>query len=147
MDFLGSVLHEVMDKSLQGLQNQQVAIQHNLANIDTPGYKRKKFDFDNYVDNEIYKIKLKESSSSNSLSLHTTNSRHIKGNLKTSFPTIKKMVYDDDSTLWEDNTGNNINLDRENIAMSKNNIHSTAILNAYQKYSNVYKQAISTLSK
>jgi len=145
MDFLGSVLHDVMDRSLQGLQNQQVAIQQNLSNIDTPGYKRKKFEFDKYMD--IEKQKIEENKRSSSFYLTTTNPKHIKGGFIKKFPTIKKMVYDRDPTLWTDNTGNNINLDRENIAMSKNNIHSTAVINTYQKYSQVYKDTINSLAK
>jgi len=139
MDFLGLSIHNVLDKSLQGLQHQQKVIQQNLSNVDTVGYKRKKYDFDKYMNYEENKVKSRR--------LYTTHKKHFKiMNIKVN-KQRKFLDYDKNPTLWQDNTGNNVSLDKENIEMSKNHIHSNTVINTFQKYSSTYKAALATLAK
>lgn len=47
----------VLDKALDASWNRQTVIANNLANVDTPFYKRKDIDFASILENEITKTK------------------------------------------------------------------------------------------
>ena len=47
----------VMDKALDASWNRQKVISNNLANVDTPFYKRKDLDFASILEDEITKTK------------------------------------------------------------------------------------------
>lgn len=47
---LNDLSFRAMESSLKGLKLQQDAILHNIANIETPGYKTKSVSFDNVLE-------------------------------------------------------------------------------------------------
>ncbi|MFH1485716.1 MAG: flagellar basal body protein, partial [Chloroflexota bacterium] len=59
----------LLERTLHGLARRQEAIGHNIANVDTPGFKALDVSFEDEL--------LRTIARRNSLSLHTTNSRHI----------------------------------------------------------------------
>lgn len=85
-------------------------ISSNIANIDTPGYKRKKAEF-----GDLLNAKLSSSSS-----LNLTNGRHIEGrNNQVNGVTVTT----DASTFSMRTDENNVNIDTEMSELSKNSIY------------------------
>lgn len=89
-------------------------ISSNIANIDTPGYKKKKVAFGDLLNGEI----------SNTSSLTTTNRRHIQGEIKDSTVTIST----DMSTTNMRTDENNVNIDVEMSDLSKNQIYYNVLI-------------------
>lgn len=89
-------------------------ISSNIANIDTPGYKKKKVVFGDLLNGEI----------SNTGSLTTTNRRHIQGEIKDSTVTIST----DMSTTNMRTDENNVNIDVEMSDLSKNQIYYNVLI-------------------
>lgn len=108
-------LNQIMDlmaKGLDGAAQRQTYISDNIANADTPGYKRKDVNFQNTLRNVI--------SQRISLPLESTRDNHLNtanGNNSLDFSPFK-----------ENNTnfridGNNVDIEREMAEMAKNNIY------------------------
>jgi flagellar basal-body rod protein FlgB len=77
----------------------------NLANIDTPGYKTREVEFGDALDREL-----------GGAPLVTTNARHLGGATPDRQPEAKQVA-----GLEERRDGNNVQLDRELLAMSTAN--------------------------
>ena len=101
-----------LDKIGRGLDaswTKNEVISSNIANIDTPGYKRKKAEFGDLLNAQL-----------SSSSLNLTNARHI--------PATKNQVNGvtistDTSTFNMRTDENNVNIDTEMSDLSKNSIY------------------------
>lgn len=117
-------------KALDGTWERNKAITNNIANENTPNYKRKVVSFEN---------QLKESIKTSKLDLKTTNNKHIKLN-KSSFAPITSV---DTSTSYRLD-GNNVNIDMETGDLAKNTIMYNALVqqitNDFRKIKNVIQE-------
>ena len=112
----GSMFNGI-DKIGRGLDaswTKNEVISSNIANIDTPGYKKKKVVFGDLLNGEI----------SNVSSLNTTNVRHIEGEIKD--PTA--IVSTDMSTTNMRTDENNVNIDEEMSDLAKNQIYYNVLV-------------------
>lgn len=112
----GSMFNGI-DKIGRGLDaswTKNEVISSNIANIDTPGYKKKKVDFGDLLNDEIL----------GTSSLATTNRRHIPGEIKSSTLTIST----DMSTTNMRTDENNVNIDEEMSDLSKNQIYYNVLI-------------------
>lgn len=100
-------------KALDGTWDRQKAISSNIANVNTPNYKRKYTTFEEQLKNKIDDGRLK---------LTTTHEKHI-GNKESEF-SPKTLVDRADSHRID---GNNVNIDIESTNLAKNNIMYDAI--------------------
>jgi len=94
-------------------------IADNIANADTPGFKRSRVIFEENVKEALEK-------QTNDTRLKVTNFRHIQIGNKTSIENIKpelKVIED----LSFRNDGNNVDIDVEMAEMSKNKIYYDAL--------------------
>ena len=102
-----------LDVSASGLTAQRMRmdlISQNIANIDTPGYKRKKVEFGDLLNEKL----------SSSSSLSRTHSRHMDArNNQVNGVTISA----DTSTFNMRTDENNVNIDTEMSELSKNSIY------------------------
>ena len=111
------------DLSVRVKKNELIAA--NVANVDTPGYKAKDLKFDNILKNETGEIKLA-----------VTHERHFKdtGN-------------NDDYIVVEDTNigrpdGNNVNIQKEMLDLTRNNIRYNIAVQFLAKELAHIKQAI-----
>ncbi len=108
----GSMFNGI-DKIGRGLDaswTKNEVISSNIANIDTPGYKKKKVQFGDLLNGEL----------SNLSSLKTTNARHIQvQNSKDGYVNIST----DMSTANMRTDENNVNIDEEMSDLAKNQIY------------------------
>lgn len=112
----------ILEKGLNAafLRNQVIA--DNIANIDTPGYKAKKVEFESILKDCI------SQGAENSVSFKgkKTNPRHMDigtGSLKDIKPVITR---DNNTSIRMD--GNNVNIDAEMVELSRNTILYNALV-------------------
>ncbi len=98
-----------MDRSM-GLATQRMAlIASNLANIDTPGYRTRDFDFNAVLKEELAKL------DGNQLPISQTHPKHFPLGSSSSLPPGSTSA----RPAWERNDGNDVNLDRETMLLAR----------------------------
>lgn len=100
--------------ALDGASLRHTAISDNIANVNTPGYKRKTVNFEGVLRDELEKNKLR---------LSTTNSKHIGGGLDTKLSSVIK----ENKNFSVRRDGNSVNIDVEIAERAKNEIYYSAI--------------------
>ena len=101
-------------KALNGTWERHKAITNNIANQNTPNYKRKIVSFED---------QLKGSIESSKLSLESTHEKHI--SKKTSI--FSPITMEDKSTSYRID-GNNVNIDTETADLAKNDVMYEALV-------------------
>lgn len=101
-----------LERALDGAALRQKLITNNLANVDTPGYKRADVSFQEQLRQSM--------SSVNSVPLAMTNSGHQSGSGTVGSAPFT-IVQDTSSTYRND--GNNVDIEREMVESTKNNIY------------------------
>ncbi|NLK07600.1 MAG: flagellar basal body rod protein FlgB [Firmicutes bacterium] len=99
----GDILHKAL-----GAESFRYQVRsQNMANVDTPGYKRQDVEFERYLAAELQ-------GHEDSVVLKTTHSRHIGKSTKGANP---RAVADQISTMRYD--GNNVDIEQEMIALEE----------------------------
>jgi flagellar basal-body rod protein FlgB len=98
----------------------------NIANVDTPGYRRKDIPFEKIIQSYL----------SEEIHLKTTHPKHLKGFRKNLEELIKSY---EEETLG---TPNNVNLENELVQLTENQILYEATLQALSKELERLKEAI-----
>ena len=115
MKNLFSPIFDLMEKGLNGLALRQQLLSNNLANVNTPGFKRSDLDFDTYLKRALQQ--------GQELSLKVTDSRHIRGS---SSPKNDFAIFTDYHTSARQD-GNNVNMDTEMVRLAENSLKFNAI--------------------
>lgn len=105
---------DFLKTALDGASMRHAAISENIANVNTPGYKKKTVDFEGVLENALEKNKLK---------LYTTNKRHIGAGLGSSL----NPVISENKNFSVRRDGNSVNIDMEIAERAKNEIYYSAI--------------------
>lgn len=110
----GAVLNQAMDAAV--VRNKVIA--DNLANVETPGFKRKEV---------IFEEKLREylNKPTQGIGLKVTDSRHIEHKSNNIVPQAEIREMKD---LAFRNDGNNVDVDVENAKLGKNKIYYDAMV-------------------
>lgn len=123
IDFMGSLLDVKLKR--------HELISNNLANVDTPGYKRYDISFE-----ELLKSRL----NSRSIPLVTTDDKHI--NTKKQLMDIKPKIYREQEYSYR-NDKNNVDIDKEMVEMVKNTLSYNIISEQISKNFKILQTAIS----
>ncbi|WP_425449198.1 flagellar basal body rod protein FlgB [Dethiothermospora halolimnae] len=115
-----------LTKALDGSWKRHEAITNNIANVNTPGYKRINVKFEEQLEKAINK---------NNFNMSTTDERHY-DTKNPSVSEIEPVIEKDESTSAR-RDGNNVNIDVENANMAKNTLY----------YNSLIKQVSGELSK
>ncbi len=122
------------EKSLDAAWLRNEVIAQNIANVDTPGYKKKSVSFEEYLDQAM---------DSDSFKGNTTDSRHIQiGAGSVDDAGIK--VTDDYSNLSIRLDGNNVDIEKEMADSAKNDIRYYTLV---QSVSDSYKRLMSAITE
>ena len=111
-------------KSLDYLWKQQEVTADNIANVDTPGYKKKRVSFE-----EVYRQRLKAASETND----TTKVREA-------IESTEYLVYSRDDSARVDE--NNVNIDVENTELARATLHYQYLLESVTSDVKRYQTAI-----
>lgn len=117
----------VLTKAADASWTRNEIITNNLANVDTPGYKRKDVSFQNYL--------LQELTSGDSTSLRTRVNDVEIGNLNAT-------VYTDYSELSYRLDGNNVDIDTENVEFASNQLYYQTVLDTINHQFSMLKAAM-----
>lgn len=105
----------VMQKSLDAAWSRNEIISQNIANVDTPGYKRKDVAFEEYLINSKKRI-----------TGNRTDVRHIPIS-PSDIDSVEPTVTQDYSKLSMRIDGNNVDIDTEMADLAKNSIKFNAL--------------------
>lgn len=112
-----NVLNKAADASW--VRNEVIA--NNIANVNTPGYKRKDVQFESYLSSAI--------SGDGSLDRRIANTR---------LSALDANIYTDNENLSYRLDGNNVNIDTENTNLAENQIRYYALLDSMtQEFSRI----------
>jgi len=114
----------ILEKSLDATWKRNEVISNNIANVDTPNFKRSNVSFEGELNKAL---------DSNAFDLSTTDKRHI--SLKNSDISIK--VDQDHASLQYRLDGNNVDIESEMADMAKNSVRYNTLV---QKVSGEYKK-------
>ena len=115
----------VLNKAADASWKRNEVIANNIANVSTPGYKRKDIEFEGYLRNEIMKGGLKGGD---------LNKRVANVNLDR----LGTKVYTDQSELSYRLDGNNVDINTENANLAENQIRYYTLLNSMtQEFSRI----------
>ena len=121
---------KIIEKSLDAAWLRNSVIADNIANVDTPGYKRKVVKFEEF---------LKDAQNSQSLK----NKKITQSNQKTNNNKIAPVVVQDESNLQYRLDGNNVDIENEMASMAKNTIKYNVLIEGLNMRHNFIKHVIS----
>ncbi|WP_418790252.1 flagellar basal body rod protein FlgB [Phosphitispora sp. TUW77] len=107
----------ILEKGLDASSMRNTVIADNLANVDTPGFKKSEV----YFEEELRKAIGRK----NCLAGMLTHEKHIPIGRKSELDIAPKIDKSEDTSMRND--GNNVDVDREMAALAKNSIMYTAL--------------------
>lgn len=126
--------YRILEKSLDAAWLRNEAISQNIANVDTPGYKKKTVAFEEY---------LKGALDNSSFKGNMTDKRHIPigGN---DIDSIDIKITQDNKDLSVRLDGNNVDIESEMASLAKNDIKYNTLV---QSLSTAYNRLRSVISE
>ena len=101
--------NEILKKGIEGTAWRHRAIANNIANVDTPGYKRRAVHFEE---------SLKQAISGTSIGLKKTHPAHLSAGIE-DIHAVKPQIERDEKTAIRVD-GSNVDIDMEMAALAKN---------------------------
>jgi len=124
----------LLEKALKGSSLRHKVISNNIANINTPGYKRMEVSFES----ELAAAATNAASERTSAAMTRTHAKHLLPTSEAIAPSRIRTI--EDTSLRTD--GNNVDVDAEMAAMTKNQIYYSAITQRISGYYTNIKSAI-----
>ncbi|MCE5300223.1 MAG: flagellar basal body rod protein FlgB [Spirochaetia bacterium] len=110
---LSGNIYQILEKSLNASALQQQMISNNIANVDTPGYKRSEVVFQSKLEQAL------NNTEKNYLPLMVTHKDHIQLTQDFSINSIEPEIVTNAETSMR-NDGNNVDIDSEMAHMAEN---------------------------
>ena len=115
----------VLKKAADASWKRNEVIANNIANVSTPGYKRKDIQFENYLRREL----MRDYSTDDDLNRRVAN---------VDLDRLGTRVYTDQSELSYRLDGNNVDINTENANLAENQIRYYTLLNSMtQEFSRI----------
>lgn len=123
----------VLEKGLNAYTKRAEALANNIANVNTPNYKRKDVQFESLLNNSL-------NENSSIIVGMRTDKKHLKigGN---SIDNVEALEITEDGTVMR-NDGNNVDIEKEKIEQAKNNIRYQFAANRLSANFNILKNSI-----
>jgi flagellar basal-body rod protein FlgB len=115
----------VLKKSADASWKRNEVIGNNIANVDTPGYKRKDVQFESFLMGAL--------TGDNSLDKRVANVR---------MDTLNAQVYTDNANLSYRMDGNNVDIDTETANLAENQIRYYALMDSMTQEFNRLKMVL-----
>lgn len=117
---------DVLNKAANASWIRNQIINNNLANVSTPGYKRKDVQFESYLRSAL--------TGDGSLDERISRAKHMN---------IEPTIYTDSASLSYRLDGNNVDIDTESAMLAENQIYYNAILESMTQEFNRIKTVLS----
>lgn len=121
----------ILTTSLDAVSLRHKAISNNIANINTPNYKRQLVNFEEQL--------AKYLDSSENLPVKKTNPLHI-STVKSTFLEIKPVIQEENTTLRTD--GNNVDMDLELSILAENTVKFNVLSQTINKKYSLLRSVI-----
>lgn len=118
MFFLSKPGINLLEKSLDASTLRQKVIANNMANIDTPHFKRSEVVFEDLLQKEIQ--------SQGGLQAYRTDPRHLRFHNETSGNVMPQIIQDNNTSM--NNNQNNVDIDYEMSLMAKNQLRYNVLV-------------------
>ncbi|KLU60398.1 flagellar basal body rod protein FlgB [Peptococcaceae bacterium CEB3] len=128
-DWLNTPVLRIMEKGLDASSLRQRVLANNVANVDTPGFKRSDVNFQVALESAL--------GQSGVLPLKETLAGHLAGTQSPATVQIKK-----DSATSLRNDGNNVDIDKEMADVAKNGLYYDSVSQAIQSQLGILRKAI-----
>lgn len=119
----------VLDKAADAANSRNEIISNNIANVDTPNYKRKDVSFQSYLEMELI--------GGESLDERVSE-------VNTHLSDFGGLIYTDSSTLSYRLDGNNVDIDTESAMLAENQIRYNALVEQIGQEFDRYKTVLSS---
>lgn len=119
----------VLDKAADASWLRETAISNNLANVDTPGYKRQDVDFESVLAQELGRSK------------YTSLDKKVRG-LNGNLSSLNVSVYRDSTNYSYRLDDNNVDVDTENVELASEQIRYQALTSSITSQFSCMKAAI-----
>lgn len=119
----------VLDKATDAANLRNEVLSNNIANVDTPNYKRKDVSFQNYLEQALI--------GADPLSERVEE-------VNTHLSDFGGVTYTDSSVLSYRLDGNNVDIDTENAALAENQIRYNALVDQISQEFSRYKTVLSS---
>ncbi|MDB5083748.1 MAG: flagellar basal-body rod protein FlgB [Bacilli bacterium] len=119
MSFIQTMPLSIIQRSLDASALRQKVLSNNIANVDTPNFKRSDVSFDSVLQSYL-------SGAVDPLPGKLTNSRHIPIGAA-DFAQLQPQVVTDNSTVVTNN-GNNVNIDSEMSQVAENQLRYNTLV-------------------
>jgi flagellar basal-body rod protein FlgB len=126
---LSSNQETVLENALSAAALRHRVISNNIANVNTPGFKRS---------DVVFEDQLAQAISQNTSELSLTNDRHFPGMRSGGFSPF--VAVESNTTMRAD--GNNVDVDAEMANLAKNNIYYDSVAQMLSRYLTNLKAAI-----
>lgn len=120
----------IYQKALTASWLRNEALSNNIANVNTPGYKRKDVNFESV---------LKEQLNNNSIKLIRTHPKHL--SVSNTFEDIEPKIINEFNTSFRKDK-NNVNIDTEMAELAKNTIKFNALVQELNNHLRRIKMSI-----
>ncbi|CCZ05328.1 MAG: flagellar basal body rod protein FlgB [Clostridiales bacterium] len=117
----------VLDKAADASWIRNEVISNNIANVDTPNYKRQDVEFESYL--------LAQLEGANSSSLKKT----VAG---MDLDSLTSTIYTDSNSLSYRLDGNNVDIDTENVELASNQLKYQALVSSINNEFSMIKSAM-----
>lgn len=107
--------YQIIKKGLDASSMRQKTISSNIANVNTPGYKADKVQFES---------ELRKALGKNGVAMDKTHDDHLGGS--TAFSIGPEIVNNESASMNEN--GNNVDIDREMVDLAANEIYYSALI-------------------
>ncbi len=151
MDILSVRSSDVMKKALDGLSARHEAISSNLANVDTPGYKPVKVEFEDKLRRALHQEEVKKMETTGLkvnhlliadgvMDLRTTDQRHL-GAKAVKLSEVHINAYQDDDLIFRTDD-NGVDVDTAMTDLAKNSMQYEAVATLQAKHFMLMKEMI-----
>jgi flagellar basal-body rod protein FlgB len=133
MDLMTSLTSQVMNKALDGLSKRHKAIASNLANVDTPHYKRRDVSFEGALSHAIRDVKgqgalgRRQASNDEQLPMRVSRGEHIPiGHSAASIEDVNPAISETQDMEYRMD-GNSVDVETEMVQLAKNTERFNAV--------------------
>lgn len=133
-DRIFSFTDKLLERALDGLTQRQRITAHNIANVNTPGYKSLRLSFESVLAEAVR-------NQSPGISGTRTHPQHIAFPDRSAHIPHRFPVYPERSTTMR-NDGNNVDIERERAQLLKDEVHYSAIVQQIEKRFAMLKDVI-----
>ena len=116
----------MLEQGIQASTLRRQLIANNIANVDTPGYKRAELSFESQIRRAV------ASETPPRLATYKTDARHIDFNKKVDFTKVQPRISVEYDTSYR-NDGNNVDIDVESAQAATNTMQYNLMMELYSR--------------